>query len=181
MKLKQLAQGVFVIESFLSAVECNELIDQAEKVGFETADVQTSDTKRQLLTNIRNNERVNYESDNVAIKWWSRLSSLPFPKFEDYTATGLSPYFRFYKYVPGQKFNMHKDGRQTVAGKTTYYTFLVYLNEACKGGDTKFRVDNLSIAPKTGKALLFQHDLWHQGVEVEDGVKYVLRTDVLYS
>lgn len=35
--------------------------------------------------------------------------------------------------------------------------------------------------PKQGKALLFDHRQLHEGSEVFDGVKYVLRTDVMYE
>jgi hypothetical protein len=30
-------------------------------------------------------------------------------------------------------------------------------------------------------ALLFQHEVLHEGCAVESGVKYVLRTDVMYA
>lgn len=59
--------------------------------------------------------------------------------------------------------------------------FLIYLNEGCLGGETLFRQGNLKVSPKMGSAILFEHQLWHQGAEVESGVKFVLRSDVVYS
>jgi hypothetical protein len=76
---------------------------------------------------------------------------------------------------------MHKDGRQTVGGNETLFTFLIYLNEGCVGGDTIFRQGNLNVTPKVGTAIIFEHHLWHQGVEVESGLKFVLRSDIIYS
>ena len=81
----------------------------------------------------------------------------------------------------GQKFNMHKDGRQNVCGNETLFTFLIYLNDGCHGGETLFRQGNLKVSPKKGSAIVFEHHLWHQGVEVESGVKFVLRSDIVYS
>lgn len=180
MNLVKLEENVFAISSFLSAKECDLLIELSESIGFKEADVQTK-AGRQLLTFIRNNERVDYQSNEHAEQYWQRLSTLKLPSFEGKSPIGLSPYFRFYKYLPGQKFNMHKDGRQSVDGNETLFTFLIYLNEGCLGGETLFRQGNLKISPKKGSAIIFEHHLWHQGVEVESGVKYVLRTDIVYS
>ncbi len=57
-------------------------------------------------------------------------------------------------------------------------TFMIYLNEDMKGGETKFI--ECDIKPETGKALIFIHELLHEGAPVLEGVKYVLRTDVMY-
>jgi len=37
------------------------------------------------------------------------------------------------------------------------------------------------ILPKTGRVLIFQHrNLWHSGDDVVQGVKYTMRSDILY-
>ena len=59
-------------------------------------------------------------------------------------------------------------------------TFMVYLNEGFAGGATRFLDHGVEVEPRTGRALLFQHALLHEGVTVGEGVKYVLRTDVMY-
>lgn len=181
MELLKLEDEIFLIKPFLPVEECKKLIELSESIGFSEADVQMLHNKRQLFTNIRNNERVNYESGKMAQHWWNKLVALPLPEFEGKKAVGLSPFFRFYKYAPGQKFNMHKDGRQKVGDNTTFFTLLVYLNDECEGGSTKFRQGNIEVVPQIGCGVLFQHHLWHQGVKVVSGVKYVLRTDVLYT
>jgi hypothetical protein len=38
----------------------------------------------------------------------------------------------------------------------------------------------LSVLPYPGKALVFRHDVLHTGAQVLDGVKYVMRTDVMF-
>lgn len=180
MNLVKLEENVFEVESFLSSEECDSLVELSESIGFKSADVQTK-SGRQLLASIRNNERVDYQSDELAETYWRRLEKLGLPCYEGKNAIALSPYFRFYKYLPGQKFNMHKDGRQRVGANETLYTFLVYLNEGCIGGETLFRQGNLKVSPKKGAAVIFEHHLWHQGVEVESGVKFVVRSDLVYS
>ena len=59
-------------------------------------------------------------------------------------------------------------------------TFIVYLNDGFQGGDTAFLDDDVVAHPKPGRALLFQHQILHEGCQVLAGVKYVLRTDVMY-
>ena len=55
-----------------------------------------------------------------------------------------------------------------------------------QGGETAFLSMNLKrsykVAPKVGRVLLFQHrSLLHSGEEVENGLKYTLRTDLMYK
>ena len=38
-----------------------------------------------------------------------------------------------------------------------------------------------AVQPKVGMALVFEHAILHEGVAVEEGTKYVLRTDVMYG
>jgi hypothetical protein len=61
--------------------------------------------------------------------------------------------------------------------------FLVYLNEACEGGETRFYREGrpcLEVHPACGQALVFVHEQLHEGAAVMSGRKYVLRTDVMY-
>ncbi|KAF9279228.1 hypothetical protein BGZ88_000093 [Linnemannia elongata] len=42
-------------------------------------------------------------------------------------------------------------------------------------------VERVAVACRTGQALIFQHDLVHEGSRVVEGVKYVVRGDILYG
>lgn len=74
------------------------------------------------------------------------------------------------------------------------YTIMIYLNEDFRGGKTKFftttdqktfkdvRIfyffiddEAATVFPNTGKALIFNHDVWHEGEQISEGVKYILR------
>jgi hypothetical protein len=72
-------------------------------------------------------------------------------------------------------------------------TFLIYLNQDFQGGGTTFyapswtegKLDRRAVIPKTGAALVFPHGATgdaalHEGSEVLNGTKYVIRTEVLY-
>lgn len=181
MTLSEISKNIFEIKDFLTPGECQELIAFAESSGFAEADVALPNDRRQQLNHIRNNSRVNESSLTRAQQWWQKLEPLSLPIFSGASAVGCSPYFRYYKYQTGQKFNMHKDGRQTVNGNQTLFTMLVYLNAEYCGGETVFRQDQLVIKPEVGKAVIFDHHLWHKGSILETGIKYVLRTDIEYK
>ncbi|MGK3760948.1 MAG: hypothetical protein ACI8RD_013266, partial [Bacillariaceae sp.] len=86
----------------------------------------------------------------------------------------------------------------------SYLTFLIYLNDNFDGGETKFYYpvstttstnndnDNektslvaRGVIPKRGSVLVFPQgntaSLLHEGSAVTKGIKYVIRTDVLYQ
>jgi hypothetical protein len=56
---------------------------------------------------------------------------------------------------------------------------MVYLNEGYEGGATEFV--SARVVGQTGMGLFFEHQLSHQGAAVTEGVKYVLRSDVMYG
>src|SRR5687768_5821786 len=94
--------------------------------------------------------------------------------------------------------------------RCSIYTFLLYLNDEdsvgapCVGGATNFLEEEeeekeekegnegliaksqrqkrviCSVKPKAGSALLFLHNMLHEGARLEGGVKYVLRTEVMF-
>ncbi|RDZ29670.1 hypothetical protein DX914_02810 [Lysobacter silvisoli] len=131
------------------------------------------------MPHMRNNERVVFESPEWVQRLWRRLDGVALPRLQGETAFGLPRALRFYKYGPGQRFRMHKDGSWQEDGRSSRLTLLVYLNEGFAGGDTDFR--GFRVVPRTGAALLFVHDTWHEGAAVEAGSKYVLRSDVMYA
>ena len=108
------------------------------------------------------------ENQSWASRIWSRLSTVALPVLEGEQAVGLPKDLRFYKYVNGQRFKMHKDGPWTEDGISSRLTFLIYLNDDFLGGATDFR--DFSVSPKTGSALLFIHDTWHEVTSITEGI-----------
>lgn len=103
---------------------------------------------------------------------------------------GLNPRFRSCRYSEGQSFCRHRDGAYHASPQLrSRLTFMIYLNDAgeFRGGATRFYPDRyaadsvIDIEPRTGDLLVFSHDFWHDGEAVTGGVKYVLRSDILYQ
>jgi len=106
---------------------------------------------------------------------------------------------RFLRYESGQFFKRHGDGTYISDDEkeVSYYTLQLYLNgdkETVKGGATRFwpnprfrkgsKGDGVyvDVEPRMGRVLVFaQGDLIHSGEEVTAGVKYNIRTDILYK
>jgi 2OG-Fe(II) oxygenase superfamily len=172
------SERVFSVPGFLTHEECAQLIALAEQAGFDAASVRTEDGQR-AMPRVRNNERALIDSSPWATRLWERLQSVELPVIEGQRATGLPRSLRLYKYLPGQRFKMHKDGPWREEGLASQLTFLVYLNDGFMGGCTDFRT--FAVQPEAGTALLFLHDTWHEGATLIEGTKYVLRSDVLYG
>jgi prolyl 4-hydroxylase len=94
---------------------------------------------------------------------------------------GANERLRCYRYAPGQRFKPHFDGSfARDHDERSLLTFMVYLNDDFEGGETALLDLDQMVAPKTGSALLFQHPILHEGCTVTRGVKYALRSDIMY-
>jgi predicted 2-oxoglutarate/Fe(II)-dependent dioxygenase YbiX len=95
--------------------------------------------------------------------------------------SGIFLPLRIYRYEPGQQFGLHQDqGYSGPDGSRSLLTLMLYLNDDFDGGETDFPEQETRVVPRTGSALWFQHMLLHSGARVTRGIKYVLRSDVLY-
>ena len=87
-------------------------------------------------------------------------------------------------------------GKQTKKNEKVEKPELLHLDKF-KGGITKFysttenNVKMLTqemidkgtttvITPNMGTAVIFNHDVWHEGCKIESGHKYILRTDIVF-
>eukprot|EP00928_Gymnodinium_smaydae_P003908 TRINITY_DN11380_c0_g2_i2.p2 TRINITY_DN11380_c0_g2~~TRINITY_DN11380_c0_g2_i2.p2 ORF type:complete len:116 (+),score=11.68 TRINITY_DN11380_c0_g2_i2:118-465(+) len=72
-------------------------------------------------------------------------------------------------------------------------TFMIYLNDDFEGGPTSFYNENqrrysrglsenqiYELRPEKGSCLVFNHCITHDGGELLQGKKYILRTEVMY-
>jgi predicted 2-oxoglutarate/Fe(II)-dependent dioxygenase YbiX len=178
MKLTKYTDLIWTIDDFLSKEECDELIYSSEVAGYEEAKVSLS-SGAQMMKGLRNNDRLMYKDDALASRLWEKLKSYCPESIDNAVAVGLNEMFRFYRYEEGQRFKRHIDGRFKKDENTeSRITFMVYLNEGYEGGETTF--DNVRISAKTGKALCFIHEQKHESIPLASGIKYVLRSDVMY-
>lgn len=178
---------IFTIDNILSPAECAEYILLSENIGYTDAPITTI-RGFQMRPDIRNNERVILDDPERASDLWKRVSAEIPSKIGKWQAVGLNERFRFYRYDPGQRFAPHHDGSYRRSnGEESLLTFMIYLNEGFEGGETRFDLpyyyteeSSVSVVPVTGMALCFVHELQHEGTAVNEGRKYVLRSDVMY-
>jgi len=179
MKLIQHSDKIWTIENFLSPKECEDLIIFSEQADYQEAQVSFASGAK-MAKGIRNNYRLMYQDIDLAADYWEKLKPFCPEKIEDRMTAGLNERFRFYKYEATQRFKKHKDGSfRRNENEESKITFLIYLNDDFKGGETAF--EDIVIQPKTGSALCFIHELKHEGKPVIEGLKYVLRSDVMYA
>ena len=189
---KELLHGddIFVIHDFLTLDECERFIAASEAVGYGDAPISTSGGPV-MAKEIRNNDRVMIDDPATAAELYARARPFLPDQFLIWQPSGFNDRFRFYRYARGQEFKWHFDGEyRRENGEASKYTFMIYLNGGVAGGETKFNLKRLgrlptedevlSVLPWAGKALLFRHDVLHTGAVVLDGVKYVMRTDVMF-
>ena len=180
MKKIQLHSQIFIVEDFLSAKDCARYIEMAELQTFEEAKVNMMG---QQVTNkmVRNNDRLLFFDHDLAEDLWQKLKDFVPGSIGSSVAIGLNEMFRIYRYEPGQRFKMHRDGSyERNDTEFSILSFLIYLNTDYEGGETEFR-NITTVKPKTGMALVFHHPVRHEGKAIISGTKYVLRTDVMYK
>ena len=178
MKFQKISDKIFTVSDFLSAEECDQYIALSEKTNYELAKVD-ADKGQRVVAEVRNNSRAFYDNTELADLLWQKVQPFVPPQLGNSEAIGLNEKFRFYRYEPGQRFKGHVDGSYIRnASEASYFTFMIYLNDDYEGGETKFL--DCTITPQKGMALIFLHNLYHEGSEAISGTKYVLRTDVMY-
>ena len=144
----------------------------------------------------RFNDRFSIVDRRLAEVLWGRLrdcllqDSFVSEELRFSRAKGLNTQFRVYRYEKGHHFGKHYDESVNVPDMgTTEWTLLIYLSGDADliGGDTIFysAYDNVptSVHPSKGLALLHKHGddcLLHEAQLVEKGIKWVLRSDVVF-
>ncbi|KAH7282869.1 hypothetical protein KP509_35G050800 [Ceratopteris richardii] len=201
-KLK--STSLFTIPNFLSSYECDCFIKYAEKSGF-LHQGSLGPAKGEAF---RDNDRISIEDIGLAENLWLSGLSNVFReiKVEGRSACGLNPNIRFYRYKVGQRFGPHIDESVDLDQRRTEYTLLIYLNgsgmrnkksiskggkdinQQLQGGETVFysgrKREIIEVAPMAGMALLHLHGekcMLHEARTVSKGIKYVLRSDVVFG
>lgn len=185
--------------------------EASTSTGWERAKINAGGGRQVLLTDQRNCGRIIWDSQDVASKIWSRIEHVPevqqimrlenVPRIlgngpnkrgEVWKLTRPNERMRFLKYEGGEYFRPHCDGSYETPSRKerTYFTVHLYLTNSGEdqltGGATLFHSMDMQrmvkVSPEAGRILLFQHrDLLHSGDDVQAGVKYTMRTDLLYA
>jgi len=189
LKLQECWEGklAFVLYDVFTKEECEKLIQDSEKRGYDLALVNVGGGQQRKMTDLRNNTRNIWDSHEEAEQIFSRIREYIPEEWKSRRVLGLNERLRFLRYDKGEYFQPHFDGSYVRDnGERSYITIQIYLNEGFKGGSTTFlgwqnKEDRVEFVPKTGSILIFQHDILHEGSELKKGRKYTIRTDVMYS
>jgi len=190
---------VTALDDFLAPDEADAWIAYGETVGFDIA-------KHPQSAGIAHRDcgRLVVDSEDIAGAIFARLKPFLPPTMAScgggtaWEVDACASNLRLYKYGRGQRFGKHYDGSNEVdAERRTFFTVLLYLNggdaagrnpKVLEGGHTNFFLEDgkmpvCSMSPTAGAVLIHEHGdrcLLHEGAAVLAGVKYLLRTDVIY-
>lgn len=178
-KLNTITDTIWTIDHFISDRECDDLILFSEQKGYSEADVGLKSGAK-MMKNVRDNYRLIYEDLKLSDDLWKIASAIHPFIVDGMSPLGLNKRFRFYRYDSGQRFKRHIDGRfKPNDTEESRITFMIYLNDDYTGGETRF--NNVVIQPKKGMALFFIHEQKHESTPIIEGIKYVLRSDIMYT
>src|ERR1700733_2101911 len=165
---------LWCVEDVYTKAECAEFIALIERSSPTLA------TNNPLY---RDQDRVILDAPKIADELFRRMRP-PLPeRMGDLRLVGLNDHLRFYRYRPGQRFEPHMDHWYRPNDRqVTLHTVLAYFNDNFEGGETRFleQLDRV-LVPKRGMVAVFQHKLRHEGCMVRGGVKYAMRSDVIYE
>eukprot|EP00933_Yihiella_yeosuensis_P047600 TRINITY_DN4345_c0_g1_i1.p1 TRINITY_DN4345_c0_g1~~TRINITY_DN4345_c0_g1_i1.p1 ORF type:complete len:551 (-),score=62.90 TRINITY_DN4345_c0_g1_i1:348-2000(-) len=188
-----IAQLGFELQSLLSREECWCIIKDTEAIGYG---------RTSYPQGYRGNRRLQIDdvSGNLAETIWQRIQPHVPPMLEAlcevngevcrWRAVGCNTRFRFSKYFPGDKFAAHCDASYVESpAKRSFFTVNVNLNDLGveQKGLTRFFQERGgevvgSSSGKAGSASIFvQEEVIHDGDQLQCGLKYLLRTDVVYE
>jgi prolyl 4-hydroxylase len=185
-----LPKNAFVLDELFSKNECKALIEAAEhNGGFGYTDYRKE---------YRGNLRLISTDESLSEIVFARLKPFMPPTVvfngEEWGISGLNECWRLAKYHPGDRFSCHIDVNYVRSKDVqSFFTVNAYMNGEFKGGRTRFfdsvRVKKAkqlaSVKGSAGQCLIFMQpplaDLAHDGEVVEEGLKYLFRSDVMYT
>lgn len=157
---------IYELDEFLSKDECNDFI---EKINNNKTIVPFTNSGL-----FKNNKWRDLE---LATSFYNRIKlDENIIRPNDVIMSGM--------YNVGDSFSLHTDtGLYYSSTEETRWTLLIYLNDDYTGGETVFYNDDWThkktVIPKTGKAILFDIDLWHKGNVLLSGTKYWIGCEII--
>ena len=163
------------------------ILHAAEAHGYAPAELGSSG---RVVQEVRKSGRAMIDDPDLAAWFLAHVAEVPGLATADDPDNGaamalhsVNPRMRVLRYGPGDYFRRHKDGVYVSPSRELgVRTLLVYLSRPTEyvGGETV--VDGYgAVRGGLGEAVVFDHDLVHEGAPVQSGVKIVLRTDIMYK
>jgi len=179
---------VITLENFLSAEECERIIELGHERGYERSgsvgEKRFDGTYTENLDSVRTSMTTwckdDCSKDPAVMTVHERIAEL------GGIETGNSEYLQLLRYEQGQYYKVHHDFipyHLKRAQGVRILTIFLYLNDVEGGGGTHFSALNLTVQPKQGRAVVWpsvldevpnmQDDLMlHEALPVQAGIKY---------
>jgi hypothetical protein len=181
---------VWTVDDALSPEDCDAYVARMHRSEAEVAPIVGAHGGAEIDLAVRNNTRVMWDDEREANALLARVEAHVPVQLSDRKLAGANPRLRVYRYGPGERHGAHWDTVVELPNNIqSMVTLVFYLNDGFEGGETDFPELERRISPKKGRALLFQHRILHEAMEVTaaadsprgPAAKYVLRTDLLYQ
>ncbi|KAK4052887.1 hypothetical protein OIO90_004163 [Microbotryomycetes sp. JL221] len=198
LKFEQLTSDLIIIENFVQPQQLKQWKQFLPTLNLTAPDAQTKPGHAQ-----RSNFRFQTHDVNFARSLWSNTGLDKFCQqhvpshVKSKQPVGLNSNIRVYKYPEGSFFGPHYDDDvyDPTTKRRSEWTLLVYLtgqSDGVVGGETAFypQANNKTDGPRldvdlvAGRALLHRHGhacMLHEGRKVDSGIKWVLRSDIMYA
>jgi len=182
---------LFLLENLLSNSESDNLIKSIETLSPSSISWEYPEDYRKCKREIAFCHELSFILWNRIVshfKWEDLQNIAPFGFDQEGTwlMDSVNPCFRFTKYQIGDFFQKHMDGCHVENNDyRSILTLMIYLNDDFKGGETIFyeNENNVTIEPKKGMGVIFNHDIFHEAkpLSIEEKYKYILRTDIMFK
>ena len=183
-----------IVDNVITAADAARLIELAAGARDALTGIQgfsPADLNGRMQPDKRQSDRVMVDAPDLARQLFARLrAALPTSTTDGdgarWRLKSLNERLRFLKYSqPGDFFYPHTDGYfPRTRNERSFMTVLLYLNEGYRGACTTIydvMGRPLPVAPRTGMALVHDHLVYHEVPVLREGVKHVIRTDVMYE
>jgi hypothetical protein len=192
---------LFVLYNVFTKKECNDIITGAREKGFEKLTGYSEKYRNnmrlvidsKLIIKEMEKRIVDYVKNPVEITEKSNTIHRHRLMFGKWNFDRLNSNLRICRYKPQNKFDKHEDlgyhpDRKSIR---SIKTCMVYLNNDFSGGTTRFyngELDDVdshklfyTLKPEPGMCVIFNQCIVHDGEIINDGLKYMMRTDMFYK
>lgn len=201
-------KSLYYLENVLTEIECEHLIRESNDKYSSLKDefLQEERQGNRLLTIddkfalVLYDRIKNYIASDVNLK---NIHPCGFGVDGEWIQDSINKCFRYNQYIaPSIGFKPHRDATFIENENVrSIMSIIIYLNDDFSGGDTVFYdtlgvrnkedlvedemrngyVERFRYKPKKGSVLIFNHNMIHEGEKILTGIKYVIRSDIIFK
>lgn len=169
----QLGTRIYQIHHAISSSVCRDYVQQGDVVGWGPTNIGE-------LNPLFSRSQAAIDID-MPVLFAAIQSTVP-PQLDGMDIVALAgPRTACMRYSAGEYFGLHTDSPFVAEdGALTKLSLVLYLNDDYTGGETVFPDQALEVRPEIGTILLFPPNLRHMSKPIIRGIKYIIRSEVLY-